>query len=58
MMDVAMTDLVIDRVERAALDFDEDIVRGLKGGNWYVDKLKNGRVTRSLESNSLHRCWN
>ena len=57
-MDWVVTDLVVDGVERAALDFDEDIVGGLESGNWYVDKLKDTGVTGSLEGNSLHRCRN
>ena len=55
---LVVTNLVIDGVERAALDFDENIVGGLEVGEWDVDKLEYIGVTWSLESNSVHGCGN
>jgi hypothetical protein len=49
------TNLVIDGVERASLDFDENIMRSSEGGDWNVDELKDTRVTWSLEGNGFHR---
>ena len=57
-MVLVVTNLVIDGVERAALDFDENIVGGLEVGEWDVDKLEYIGVTWSLESNSVHGCGN
>ena len=53
-----VTDLVIDGVERAALDLDENIVGCLEVGNWNVDKLEDVGVTGSLKGDGVHRCWN
>jgi hypothetical protein len=55
---VVVTYLVIDRVERAALDFDEDIVGSLEDGKWNVDKLEYVGITGSFESDSVHCCRN
>ena len=52
------TNLVIDGVERAALDFDENIVGSLEVGEWDVDKLEYVWITWSLESDSVHGCGN
>lgn len=55
---LVVTNLVIDGVERAALDFDENIVGSLEFGEWDVDKLEYVGVAWSLESNSVHGCGN
>jgi len=53
-----VTDLVINWVERTALDFDEDIVGSLEGRKWNVDKLEYVGITGSVESDSVHSCRN
>ena len=57
-MVLVVTNLVVDGVERAALDFDENIVGSLESWKWNIDKLEYVGVTWSLESNSVHGCRN
>ena len=42
---LVVANLVIDGVERAALDFDENIVGSLEGWKWNIDKLEYVGVT-------------
>ena len=54
----AVTNLVINGVERTALDFDEDIVGSLEGRKWNIDKLEYVGITGSVKSDSVHGCRN
>jgi hypothetical protein len=53
-----LTDLVVDRVEPAAIDFDEDVVGGLEGWDGDVDELEDAGVAGGLEGDGLHRLRN